>query len=101
MFVDWLHEKAAENARLHALNNSAHPSILSRAFSSIVEGTRVWLVLGLTGIGVGLTGAWLDILVAWLSDLRSGRCRYGFFYNEVACCSGLNGELLIETHGTS
>ncbi|KIM24057.1 hypothetical protein M408DRAFT_331976 [Serendipita vermifera MAFF 305830] len=88
--IDWQHEEAAENARLHALNNSMNASFLSRAFSSIVEGTRVWFVLGLTGAGVGIIGAWLDILVAWLSDLKSGRCRYGFFYNEVACCSGLN-----------
>lgn len=25
-----------------------------------------------------------------LSDLREGRCAYGFFYNQVACCSGLD-----------
>lgn len=26
-----------------------------------------------------------------LGDLREGRCEYGFFYNSVACCSGLDG----------
>lgn len=25
-----------------------------------------------------------------LGDLREGRCVYGFFYNQVACCSGLD-----------
>lgn len=25
-----------------------------------------------------------------LGDLREGRCSYGFFYNQVACCSGLD-----------
>lgn len=25
-----------------------------------------------------------------LGDLREGRCSYGFFYNRVACCSGLD-----------
>ena len=37
-----------------------------------------------------MIGAWLDVLVRWLSDLREGRCAYGFFYNQVACCSGLD-----------
>lgn len=27
-----------------------------------------------------------------LGDLREGRCTYGFFYNQVACCSGLDRE---------
>lgn len=27
-----------------------------------------------------------------LGDLREGRCSYGFFYNQVACCSGLDRE---------
>ena len=27
-----------------------------------------------------------------LGDLREGRCTYGFFYNQVTCCSGLDGE---------
>jgi hypothetical protein len=92
-FTDWQHEESLELHRLHSLSHSSnHSTFLSRLRISLVEGTRIWLVLGLTGVGVGLTGAWLDILVAWLSDLRSGRCRYGFFYNEVACCSGLDGE---------
>ena len=27
-----------------------------------------------------------------LGDIREGRCLYGFFYNSVACCSGLDRE---------
>lgn len=91
--TDWQHEESLELHRLHSLSHSSnHSTFLSRLRISVVEGTRIWLVLGLTGLGVGLTGAWLDILVAWLSDLRGGRCRYGFFYNEVSCCSGLDGK---------
>ena len=72
----------------------------------------MWLVIVLTGMGVGVAGAWLDVLVKWcvlmnlsyvvgplskytiyrLGDLREGRCTYGFFYNQVACCSGLDRE---------
>lgn len=66
-----------------------------------------------TGAGVGITGAWLDVLVKWwaigfihlchinidfgrncrLGDIREGRCSYGIFYNQVACCSGLDCKL--------
>jgi len=75
----------------------------------------MWLVVILTGFGIGLTGGWLDVLVKWyvvfhfgsdveptvapyrLGDLREGRCSYGFFYNQVACCSGVNsGEACTE-----
>ncbi|KAI0681933.1 chloride channel [Cerioporus squamosus] len=57
----------------------------------------MWLVIILTGVGVGVLGAWLDVLVKWLGDLREGRCTYGFFYNQVACCSGLDpGEVCNE-----
>lgn len=34
----------------------------------------------------------LTIFSFRLSDLRHGRCVYGFFYNQVACCSGLDRE---------
>lgn len=88
--ADWQYEEAAERTRQQSLQS--HHGI-RLVISSIFEGTRVWLVLGLTGLGVGFIGAYLDILVAWLSDLRAGRCTYGFFYNEVACCSGLNGKI--------
>ncbi|TFK51880.1 hypothetical protein OE88DRAFT_1658562 [Heliocybe sulcata] len=58
---------------------------------------KMWFVIVATGIGVGVAGAWLDVLVKWLGDLREGRCSYGFFYNQVACCSGLDpGEICTE-----
>jgi chloride channel 3/4/5 len=88
MNTDWQYEEAAERTRQQSLQSQRG---IRHLISSFFEGTRVWLVLGLTGVGVGLIGACLDILVAWLSDLRAGRCKYGFFYNEVACCSGLDG----------
>ncbi|KAG8834550.1 hypothetical protein FRC17_008384 [Serendipita sp. 399] len=92
--IDWQHEEAIERVRQQQLESQRG---LRRLVSSFLEGTRVWLVLCLTGAGVGVIGAFLDILVAWLSDLKTGRCKYGFFYNEVACCSGLDaGEVCIE-----
>ncbi|KAF9005995.1 Cl-channel protein [Cyathus striatus] len=63
----------------------------------ILEAARMWFVVIMTGMGIGIAGAWLDVLVRWLSDIREGRCSYGFFYNEVACCSGLDpGEVCRE-----
>ncbi|KAJ7065210.1 Cl-channel protein [Mycena amicta] len=53
------------------------------------DAARMWLVVILTGVGVGVTGGWLDVLVKWLGDLREGRCSYGFFYNQVTCCSSV------------
>ncbi|KAF7289525.1 Chloride channel protein [Mycena chlorophos] len=58
---------------------------------------RVWVIVVFTGAGIGLTGGWLDVLVKWLGDLREGRCSYGFFYNQVTCCSSVKpGEVCLE-----
>ncbi|KAF8587856.1 hypothetical protein K439DRAFT_1645720 [Ramaria rubella] len=90
-FADWVHEEAVERIRRYKL--SSHHG-LRGLLLPLWDNSCVWLVLIGTGLGVGVIGAWLDVLVAWLSDLRQGRCAYGFFYNQVSCCSGLDpGEL--------
>ncbi|KAJ7460664.1 Cl-channel protein [Mycena latifolia] len=92
--IDWLREEAAERERTH-IQRSQHGvrGLLLPWF----DAAQMWLVVILTGIGIGLTGGWLDVLVKWLGDLREGRCSYGFFYNQVACCSGVNpGEACTE-----
>ncbi|KAI5124285.1 hypothetical protein M0805_005132 [Coniferiporia weirii] len=92
--IDWLQEEAAERSRQHYLR-SLHG--LRGLLLPLLDTSRVWFIIVATGIGVGVTGAWLDVLVHWFSDLREGRCAYGFFYNQVACCSGLDpGEVCTE-----
>lgn len=104
--IDWLQEEAAERERNHALHSQAG---IRGALLPALDSARMWMVVIATGIGIGLAGAWLDVLVKWyaiiipewvtsdhlrLGDIREGRCAYGVFYNSVACCSGLDGELL-------
>jgi chloride channel 3/4/5 len=102
--IDWLQEEMAGRQRQQGLKSQAGVrGILSPA----LDAARGWLVVILTGMGVGMAGAWLDVLVKWyvimslrvcwmldklcrLGDLREGRCSYGFFYNQVACCSGID-----------
>ncbi|THH09923.1 hypothetical protein EW145_g1683 [Phellinidium pouzarii] len=92
--IDWLQEEAEERSRLHHLRSLRG---LRGLLLPLLDSSRVWFIVVITGIGVGITGAWLDILVHWLSDLREGRCAYGFFYNQVVCCSGLDsGEVCTE-----
>ncbi|OCB86382.1 Cl-channel protein [Sanghuangporus baumii] len=85
--IDWLREEAAERSRRHRLRSFRG---LRGLLLPLLESSRIWLVVVGTGVGVGITGAWLDVLVHWFSDLREGRCAYGFFYNQVACCSGID-----------
>ena len=81
---------------------------MSASDSTGADDGSMWLVTILSGLGIGTIGAWLDVLVRWcvrvlqcpvvlthllrrrLGDLRDGRCTYGFFYNQVMCCSGLD-----------
>ncbi|TFK39947.1 Cl-channel protein [Crucibulum laeve] len=92
--IDWLHEETEERERRNALRSEAGARGI---LLPVLDASRMWFVVIMTGIGIGIAGAWLDVLVKWLSDLRSGRCVYGFFYNQVACCSGLDpGEVCNE-----
>ncbi|KAG8707202.1 hypothetical protein FRC09_001965 [Ceratobasidium sp. 395] len=85
--IDWTQEEAAERAQKHILQSQLG---LRGIVLPLLDQSRIWIVLIATGISVGFVGAWLDVLVAWLGDIRTGRCSYGFFYNEISCCSGLD-----------
>ncbi|KAG8760083.1 hypothetical protein FRC12_009629, partial [Ceratobasidium sp. 428] len=85
--IDWTQEEAAERAQKHILQSQLG---LRGIVLPLFDQSRIWIVLIATGISVGFVGAWLDVLVAWLGDIRTGRCSYGFFYNEISCCSGLD-----------
>ncbi|KAF4611188.1 hypothetical protein D9613_006904 [Agrocybe pediades] len=85
--IDWLHEEGLERERNHALQSQAG---VRGILLPVLESTRMWFIVIMTGIGIGIAGAWLDVLVKWLGDLREGHCTYGFFYNSNACCSGLD-----------
>ncbi|KDQ61345.1 hypothetical protein JAAARDRAFT_149999 [Jaapia argillacea MUCL 33604] len=92
--IDWLREEGAERERQQRLRSQPG---LRGLLLPILDTSTMWLIVVATGVGVGIAGAWLDVLVKWLSDLREGRCSYGFFYNQVACCSGLDpGEICTE-----
>ncbi|KAJ7132162.1 Cl-channel protein [Mycena epipterygia] len=94
--IDWLREEAAEREHTN-IQRSQHG--VRGLLLPWLDAARMWLVVILTGFGIGLTGGWLDVLVKWLGDLREGRCSYGFFYNQVACCSGVDaGEACTEWH---
>ncbi|OJT09778.1 H(+)/Cl(-) exchange transporter 3 [Trametes pubescens] len=85
--IDWLREEAAERERKRVIGQQRG---LRGLLSLMQDSVGMWVVIVLTGMGTGVVGAWLDVLVRWLGDLREGRCTYGFFYNQVACCSGLD-----------
>ncbi|CAE6369095.1 unnamed protein product [Rhizoctonia solani] len=85
--IDWTEEETVE--RIHKNTLRSQPG-LRGVILPLLDQARIWVVLIVTGILVGFIGAWLDVLVAWLGDIRTGRCSYGFFYNENSCCSGLD-----------
>ncbi|KAL1745857.1 chloride channel [Schizophyllum fasciatum] len=92
--IDWFAEEALARARTQMLN-SQHG--IRGFLLPAMDAARMWFVVIFTGVSIGVAGAWLDVLVKWLADLREGRCTYGFFYNQAACCSGLDpGELCTE-----
>ncbi|CCM00247.1 uncharacterized protein FIBRA_02276 [Fibroporia radiculosa] len=92
--IDWHREEAVERERKRLL---AAQRGYRGLLALIADSSSMWLVTILTGIGIGTAGACLDVLVRWLGDLREGRCTYGFFYNQVTCCSGVDpGEVCRE-----
>ncbi|PFH51941.1 hypothetical protein AMATHDRAFT_39855 [Amanita thiersii Skay4041] len=92
--IDWLQQDAAERERNQALRSEAG---VRGILLPMLEASRMWLVVIVTGIGIGVIGACLDILVKWLADIREGWCSHDFFYNQVTCCSGTDpGEICRE-----
>lgn len=60
--IDWHREEAAERERKRALRAQKG---LRGVMSPILDSSRMWLVIILTGMGIGVAGAWLDVLVKW------------------------------------
>jgi len=60
--IDWLHEEASERER-NQLLRSKHG--IRGLLLPLLDASRMWLVVILTGIGIGVAGACLDILVKW------------------------------------
>ncbi|KAF7317887.1 Chloride channel protein [Mycena kentingensis (nom. inval.)] len=89
--IDFIREEAFERNRERDLR--AHLGVRGLLLPWL-DASRMWLVVICTGVAIGLIGGWLDVLVKWLGDLREGRCSYGFFYNQVTCCSSVKpGEI--------
>ncbi|KIY43083.1 Cl-channel protein [Fistulina hepatica ATCC 64428] len=57
--IDWFLEESLERQRSQRLRSQGF-------FFPLLEETRMWLVVVLTGVGIGIAGAWLDVLVKWL-----------------------------------
>lgn len=60
--IDWHHEEAVERERTQRLRSQAGARGL---VLPLIEASKLWFVVILTGMGIGITGAWLDVLVKW------------------------------------
>jgi hypothetical protein len=60
--IDWWHEDASDRERWKTLVSQRG---LRGLISPLVDVTKLWFVIILTGICVGFAGGWLDILVMW------------------------------------
>jgi len=60
--IDWLQEEAKERERNYLLRSKPGAQGL---LLPLLESSRLWLVVIMTGLGIGITGAWLDVLVKW------------------------------------
>ena len=60
--IDWQREEAAERERKRLLHAQRG---LRGLIAPILDSSRMWLVIVLTGVGIGIAGAWLDVLVQW------------------------------------
>lgn len=60
--IDWQREEAAERERKRVQVTQRG---LRGMLAPILDSSRMWLVIVLTGVGIGVAGAWLDVLVRW------------------------------------
>lgn len=60
--IDWHREEAAERERKRFLYAQRG---MRGVLGPILDSSRTWVVIILTGVGIGVAGAWLDVLVKW------------------------------------
>lgn len=60
--IDWHREEALEREKKRVVHDRRG---WRGVIVPVLDSTRVWLVIILTGVGVGIAGAWLDVLVRW------------------------------------
>lgn len=89
--IDWIFEYAKERQRLRILR--ANTPGLTGYFRRVLDASKVWMVLVLTGIAVGILAAGINVAGDWLGDLKTGYCRKGdgggkFYLNKSFCCWG-------------
>ncbi|KAF3482736.1 chloride channel protein 3 [Arthroderma uncinatum] len=89
--IDWIFEYTKERQRIRHLNSN-NPGLLG-TFRHLLDASKVWLVLVMTGLAVGLLAGCIDIASRWLADIKVGYCRSGaeggkFYLNRSFCCWG-------------
>ncbi|KAK2814319.1 hypothetical protein FQN49_008223, partial [Arthroderma sp. PD_2] len=89
--IDWIFEYTKERQRIRHLNAN-NPGLLG-AFRHLLDASKVWLVLVMTGLAVGLLAGCIDIASRWLADIKVGYCQSGaeggkFYLNRSFCCWG-------------
>lgn len=93
--IDWIFEYTKERQRKRLLYSSGHG--LLRHTRRLLDASKVWFVLIVTGIAVGIIAAVIDISSNWLGDIKTGFCKNGpgggkFYLNRKFCCWGHEGE---------
>ena len=96
--IDWIVENSKERRRQQLLLLRSG-SIIGR-IRWLLDMSKVWSVLIITGVASGLLAGSIDVASDWLSDLKYGFCASGldggnFYLNKSFCCWGYEGIFML------
>ena len=94
--IDWIFEYSKERRRQQLI--SAQAVGLVGRVTQVIDASKVWVILLVTGIACGVLAGSIDVISDWLSDLKSGFCDSNngdgrFYLNKSFCCWGYNGKV--------
>ena len=89
--IDWIFEYNKERQRMRELGTGASGVLLFARH--VIDASKVWVVVLLTGAMVGAVAAGINIASDWLGDLKEGVCTSGpegghFYLSKSFCCFG-------------
>ncbi|XP_061769481.1 H(+)/Cl(-) exchange transporter 5-like isoform X4 [Nerophis ophidion] len=83
--IDWVREKRKDRDRHRRITNNSKQST-GALLVSISDAFSGWLLMLLVGLMSGTLAGGIDIATHWLTDLKSGVCLVGFWFNHEHCC---------------
>ncbi|KAJ2723984.1 Structural maintenance of chromosomes protein 3 [Coemansia sp. Benny D115] len=84
--IDWIYDNTKKRHSKNDLRARMRGKGWVGQLEVLVDSSKPWAVLLAVGVAMGLLATCTAVCAQWLIDIKSGRCRTGFYLNRRFCC---------------